>query len=150
MKGADLMKKRHHIALGVITFLVYVFLIGPLLIIMASSFGEQNALVFPAKGFTLKWYQQVFQMSSFINSALLSIEIALAATAIALLLGVPAAYAINRYRFPGKGAIKTLFLSPVLIPCIVLGFIMLRYIISRWNLSVVDSRVASDMISWCA
>ena len=67
------MKKRRHIALGVITFLVYVFLIGPLLIIMASSFGEQNALVFPGKGFTLKWYRQVFQMSSFLHYALLSI-----------------------------------------------------------------------------
>ena len=133
------MKKKHHITLGVITFLVYVFLIGPLLIIMASSFGEQNALVFPGKGFTLKWYQQVFQMRSFINSAVLSIEIALAATAIALLLGVPAAYAMNRYRFPGKNLIKTMFLSPVLIPCIVLGFIMLRYVISRWNLSVIPS-----------
>ena len=139
MRGASPVKKKHHLTLGVITFLVYVFLIGPLLIIMASSFGEQNALVFPGKGFTLKWYQQVFQLRSFINSAVLSIEIALAATAIALLLGVPAAYAMNRYRFPGKNLIKTMFLSPVLIPCIVLGFIMLRYVISRWNLSVIPS-----------
>ena len=52
---------------------------------------------------------------------------------------MPAAYAINRYKFPGKGFIKTLFLSPVLIPCIVLGFIMLRYIVSRWSLPVVPS-----------
>lgn len=133
------MKGKHHIALGLITFLVYVFLIGPLVIIMAASFGEQNALVFPGQGFTFKWYAQVFQMSSFINAALLSIEIAFAATAIALLLGVPAAYAINRYSFPGKGFVKTLFLSPVLIPCIVLGFIMLRYVVNQWNLSVIPS-----------
>ena len=133
------MNRRRHLGLGVIVFLVYVFLIGPLLIIMASSFGEQNALVFPGQGFTLKWYAQVFQMKSFINSALLSIEIALAATAIALLLGVPAAYALNRYRVPGKDFIKTLFLSPVLIPCIVLGFIMLRYVINQWQLSVIPS-----------
>ena len=133
------MKKQHHIALGLITFLVYVFLIGPLLIIMAASFGEQSALVFPGKGFTLDWYVKVFQMSSFVNAAILSLEIAFAATAMALLLGVPAAYALNRFRFPGKGLLKTLFLSPVLIPCIVLGFIMLRYVISQWNLSVISS-----------
>ncbi|MBQ9326763.1 MAG: ABC transporter permease [Clostridia bacterium] len=133
------MKKQHHIALGLITFLVYVFLIGPLLIIMAASFGEQSALVFPGKGFTLDWYVKVFQMSSFVNAAILSLEIAFAATAMALLLGVPAAYALNRFRFPGKGLLKTLFLSPVLIPCIVLGFIMLRYVISQWNLSVIPS-----------
>ena len=133
------MKKQHHIALGLITFLVYVFLIGPLLIIMAASFGEQSALVFPGKGFTLDWYVKVFQMSSFVNAAILSLEIAFAATAMAQLLGVPAAYALNRFRFPGKGLLKTLFLSPVLIPCIVLGFIMLRYVISQWNLSVIPS-----------
>ena len=107
-KETSPMKGKHHIALGLITFLVYVFLIGPLVIIMAASFGEQNALVFPGQGFTFKWYAQVFQMSSFIKAALLSIEIAFAATAIALLLGVPAAYAINRYSFPGKGFVKTL------------------------------------------
>ena len=94
------MKRKHHIGLGLITFLVYVFLIGPLLVIMAASFGEQNALVFPAQGFTLKWYAQVFQINSFTSAALLSVEIAFAATGIALLLGVPAAYAINRYQFP--------------------------------------------------
>ena len=132
-------KKKHAIVLGLITFLVYVFLIGPLLIIMAASFGEQNALVFPAQGFTLKWYAQVFQMKSFLNAALLSLEIAFAATAIALLLGVPAAYALNRYRFPGKNAVKTIFLSPVLIPCIVLGFMMLRYVVNQWNLAVIPA-----------
>ena len=77
------MKGKHHIALGLITFLVYVFLIGPLLIIMAASFGEQNALVFPGQGFTLKWYAQVFRMSSFSRAAVLSLEIAFAATGIA-------------------------------------------------------------------
>ena len=52
---------------------------------------------------------------------------------------MPAAYAINRYRFPGKNLVKTLFLSPVLIPCIVLGFIMLRYVVNQWKLSVIPS-----------
>ena len=133
------MKRHRPIVLGLITFLVYVFLIGPLVIIMAASFGEQSALVFPGQGFTFKWYLKVFEMSSFIRSAVLSLEIAFGATFLALLLGVPAAYAVNRYRVPGGDFLKTVFLSPVLIPCIVLGFIMLRYIVSRWNLPVIPS-----------
>lgn len=131
------MKK--HIGLGLITLLVYVFLIGPLLVIMAASFSDTNALVFPGSGFTLKWYEKVLTMEAFGNSAMLSIGIALASTLIALLIGVPAAYALNRYRFPGKGTLKTMFLSPVLIPCIVLGFIMLRYVVNLYSLPVIPS-----------
>ena len=121
------MKKKNRM-LGFITLLVYVFLIGPLLVIAAASFSETKALVFPGEGFTLQWYKQVLTMSSFINAAKLS-----------LLLGLPAAYALNRYRFPGKNLIKTVFLSPVLIPCIVLGFIMLRYVVNQYSLEVVPS-----------
>ena len=126
-------------ALMLITALVYVFLIGPLLVIAAASFSETKALKFPGQGFTLDWYKKVLTMSSFISAAKLSIVIALAATAIALLLGLPAAYALNRYKFRGKEAIKTLFLSPVLIPCIVLGFIMLRYVVNLYDLEVIPS-----------
>lgn len=132
------MKRRHWI-LGALTLLVYLFLIGPLLVIMAASFSDTPALIFPGKGFTLKWYEQVLTMQPFIRAAKLSLVIALAGTAIALLLGVPAAYAMNRYHFPGKGALKSVFLAPVLIPCIVLGFVLLRYVMNRFRLPVIPS-----------
>ena len=125
--------------LFLVTVLVYLFLIGPLVVIMAASFSDTNYLKFPGEGFTLRWYQQVFTMSAFAKAAKLSLFIALGGTAIALLLGLPAAYALNRYNFKGKDAIKTVFLSPVLIPCIVLGFIMLRYVVNQYNLAVIPS-----------
>ena len=133
------MKRQHHWLLGVLTALIYIFLIGPLVVIMMASFSDTTALVFPGSGFTLKWYAQVFTISSFKDATVLSITIALAATLIALILGVPAAYALNRFRFPGKGLIKNIFLSPVLIPCIVLGFMMLRYVINQYNLEIIPS-----------
>lgn len=125
--------------LMVLTTLVYVFLIGPLVIIAAASFSDTNYLTFPGQGFTLRWYEQVLTTTSFINAAKLSLMIAIAGTAIALVLGLPAAYALNRYRFKGKEAIKTVFLSPVLIPCIVLGFVMLRYVVNQYHLPVIPS-----------
>ena len=102
-----------------VTLLVYIFLIGPLLVIMAASFSNTNYLKFPGEGFTLRWYEQILQVKSFGSAAKYSLIIAFAATALALLLGLPAAYALNRYRFKGKEAVKSLFLSPVLIPVIV-------------------------------
>ena len=125
--------------LFLVTILVYLFLIGPLVVIMAASFSDTNYLKFPGEGFTLRWYQQVFTMSAFAKAARLSLFIALGGTAIALLFGLPAAYALNRYDFKGKDTIKTIFLSPVLIPCIVLGFIMLRYVVNQYDLAVIPS-----------
>ena len=74
--------------LFLVTILVYLFLIGPLVVIMAASFSDTNYLKFPGEGFTLRWYQQVFTMSAFAKAARLSLFIALGGTAIALLFGL--------------------------------------------------------------
>ena len=71
--------------LFLVTVLVYLFLIGPLVVIMAASFSDTNYLKFPGEGFTLRWYQQVFTMSAFAKAAKLSLFIALGGTAICLL-----------------------------------------------------------------
>ncbi len=118
----------------IITILVYIFLIGPLLVIMAASFSDTSYLTFPGKGFTLKWFQQVIQLHSFGKAAMTSIIIALSGTGIALVFGVPAAYAVNKYSFRQKDAVEAIFLSPVLIPIIVLGFITLRYVVLAFHI----------------
>ena len=79
--------------LMLVTALVYLFLIGPLLVIAAASFSDTNYLKFPGEGFTLRWYAQVLSVGSFGRAAQLSLFIALAGTGIALALGLPAAYA---------------------------------------------------------
>lgn len=131
------MKKSKSLLL--VTILVYVFLVGPLLVIMAASFSNTAYLKFPGEGFTLKWYAQILKIKSFGSAARYSIIIALAATGLALLFGLPAAYALNRYKFRGKEAIKSLFLSPVLIPVIVLGFVMLRYVVNLYHLPTLPA-----------
>ena len=52
-------------ALLFITILVYIFLIGPLLVIMAASFSNTTYLKFPGEGFTLQWYEQIIKVKSF-------------------------------------------------------------------------------------
>ncbi len=133
-------------ALLFITILVYIFLIGPLLVIMAASFSNTTYLKFPGEGFTLQWYEQIIKVKSFISAAKNSVIIAFGGTFIALILGLPAAYALNRYRFKGKELIKGLFLSPVLIPVIVLGFVMLRYVVNRFKLPAMPSLLIGHTI----
>ena len=133
-------------SLFLVTCIVYLFLIGPLLIIASASFSDTTYLKFPGEGFTLRWYAQIFQIHSFLAAARMSVFIAVAATLIALILGVPAAYALNRYNMKGKDAIQALFLSPVLIPVIVLGFVMLRYVVNQYQLPVVASLLVGHTI----
>lgn len=131
------MKK--HGLLSLVTLSVYVFLLGPLAVIVAAAFSDTNALVFPGRGFTLRWFVNVLTQPAFLHAAKLSLLVALAGTGAALALGVPAAYALSRYPVKGRNAVKTLFLSPVLIPNIVLGFVLLRYIMVRFALPVLPA-----------
>ena len=81
--------------------LVFVFMIAPLIIITVTAFGEGSAITFPIKSFSVKWFVNVFTLKSFRISFLTSLQIALLATLIALLVGIPAAYALARSGLKG-------------------------------------------------
>lgn len=114
----------------VITTLTYIFLIGPLIVIAIAAFGDNKFLEFPPTGFSFEWFINVFQVSGFVDSAIVSAQVAVFSTIFAVLIGVTAAYAITRYDFPFKKLIKMVLDSPLLIPGIVLGFTLFRYIVN--------------------
>src|SRR6476660_74889 len=128
------MKKNWVLAL--VTWLVFAFLIGPLVIISITSFEPGSVLKFPPEGFSLNWYENIFKVSMFLETFKISILVSLAGNLMALLIGIPAAYALSRYDFKGKQLLNAVFISPVLIPGIVLGFTFLRYIIVEYGLTV--------------
>ncbi len=104
-----------------ITALVLAFVVLPLGAVIWVSFFANRILSFPATGYTLDWYVRAWQLDSFRNGFITSVETALVAVAISLVLGVPASLALVRYRFPGRDAIQTLLLSPMVVPGIVGG-----------------------------
>ncbi|MCZ8514471.1 ABC transporter permease [Paenibacillus filicis] len=128
--------KENNRGLGLFTLLVYMFLLGPLVIIAAASFEPGSVLKFPPTGLSFKWYRNILEVSLFMKTFYTSILVSLAGNVLALLLGVPAAYALSRFQFKGKEALNALFISPVLIPGIVLGFTMLKYLIATYHLPI--------------
>lgn len=130
---------KRHVLVTVLTVLVYLFLVGPLVVIVGASFGTEQYLQFPPTGFTLKWFSNILKVGNFTSACVMSLEIAALATVLALLIGVPAAYAYSRHRFPGRSVVNVIFQSPVLIPGIVMGFVLMRYIIVQLNLPVFAS-----------
>jgi putative spermidine/putrescine transport system permease protein len=116
--------------------LVYAFLFVPIIIITLTSFGTDSYVVFPPRGFTLRWYETVFQTESFMRTFRISLMVSIPATLIALVLGIPGAYALSRYRFPGQQSLKSFFMSPKIIPGIVTGFVLFQFIVIRMGMSV--------------
>jgi len=108
------------------TALVYVFLIGPLVIIFGAAISDTSYLTFPPQGLTLHWFENIWAISAFRRTIITSLQIAFLATTIALIIGIPAAYALNRYRVQLPGWLSTLFVLPILVPEIVMGFSLLR------------------------
>lgn len=105
------------------------FLIGPFLIVILAGASAGEALAFPPQGLSLKWYAKVFTVESFRASFALSMFLAVFGTLAALLIGVPAAYALHRYDLPGAEVIKTIVAAPIIVPGIIIGLALLRYFV---------------------
>jgi len=119
-----------------IMILMFVFLLGPFLVIILSSFGSETLMKFPPKGFSLQWYEKTFSIRMFRTTFWISLQTGLLATATALLLGVPIAYALVRHSFPGKSLMEIFFSSPAIVPGLVIGFALLRFFVFITNVPI--------------
>jgi putative spermidine/putrescine transport system permease protein len=116
--------------------LTLTFLIGPFIIIIFAGASAGESLAFPPDGLSLRWYLKVFTIESFRQSFLLSMGLAIFGTLAALLLGIPAAYALNRYELPGAETIRTVVASPIIVPGIIVGLALLRYMVIPLDVTV--------------
>jgi putative spermidine/putrescine transport system permease protein len=122
------MTSRIHPLLILFTVLVYIFLAGPLIIVFGASVSDTTYLTFPPQGFSLRWFENIFEISAFRRTIVTSLELAFLATGLALLIGIPAAYALNRHRIQLPTWLSTVFVLPILVPEIVFGFSLLKSI----------------------
>jgi putative spermidine/putrescine transport system permease protein len=116
--------------------LVLIFLIGPFLIIVAASFSAGDTLAFPPQGFSFKWILKVFTVESFRDSFVMSMFLAIGGTFAALLLGIPAAYAMSRYKLPMSEIVRTIVSAPIIVPGIIVGLALLRYFVVPIGVSI--------------
>ena len=111
----------------VVSYAALVYLVLPLTVIVGSSLTTTSFLAFPPQGVTLAWYGKVLSDSSYISAFATSTMLGGAATLIAVLLAVPAAFAIARYSFPGKHMLSATLMSPLILPRVVIGAALLQY-----------------------
>ena len=105
----------------VVVAIAYLFLLAPIIAVVIVSFNQTRSLAIEFGVPTLDWYRQILENDALINGAKVSFLTAIVTTFVVLLLGVPVALAIARFDFKGKGALEAFFLSPLLVPTIVIG-----------------------------
>ncbi|MCV9961639.1 ABC transporter permease [Pararhizobium sp. BT-229] len=104
-----------------ITGLTAAFLILPILFIAALSFGSSQWLIFPPPSWTLKWYEAFFADPRWLEAAGTSFYIAAIVTVLSVLIGLIASFGLVRGRFIGKEGLRALFLTPMILPVVVLA-----------------------------
>lgn len=104
------------------------FMVAPLVVVVWVSFTPLGYIEAPTTEWSLRWYREIWASSDFIQSFWLSLGLAFAAATLSLVAAVPAALAIARYDFHGRGALTAIFLSPLMIPSVVLGIAFLRFL----------------------
>ncbi len=112
--------------LDVHTWLMYIFLYAPILILVIFSF-TQDGFGVRWTGFTLKWYQRLFDDDRMMAAALNTLWVALVSTIISTVLGTLLALAMERYRFRGRSGVDALLYLPIVIPEIVMALALLAF-----------------------
>jgi putative spermidine/putrescine transport system permease protein len=109
------------IALRLWTILVVVFLWIPLVLIGIYAFNKSVVQSWPIPGWTTHWFSVAWHNPDARSALWLSVKVGLLTTAIALVLGSMAAFAIDRFRFFGRESVSFLLLLPIALPGIITG-----------------------------
>ena len=105
-----------------------VFLVAPIVVAIMMSFDGRSYLgKFPPPHYSLRWYATFFSDAYYLHGLKTSVILALIATIVSTTAGVSAAIVLDRYEFPGKAGLEVLFLSPLVVPAVVIGFALLLF-----------------------
>lgn len=111
--------------LSTVAGIVYVLILAPIVVVVLLAFSADNFILFPPSGYSLRWFRQLLSNVPLLNALLLSVQIALVVTVLSLLIGVPAALALDKGSFRGREAMKNFFLAPLLLPTLIIGLALL-------------------------
>ena len=113
---------------------VIALMLAPVVVVIAISFSADAFIVFPPSGWSIRWYERLFDHRQLMAGLRLSLIVATIVTILSLLLGLPAALALSKGDFRGREAMKAFFLAPMLLPTLVLGLALLLAFQSSWRI----------------
>ena len=114
------------LALGAVASLVAVFMLAPLVVAVLVSFSSSSVFNLPPPEWSLRWFAALARKDGLVESLILSLKVAVASTAISLVLGTLCAIAIEHGRFRGREAVLAFLVSPLMMPGLVVGVALLQ------------------------
>jgi len=111
-----------------VALMTVVFLLLPLGITIAASFTASAVYTLPPPEWSLRWYATLASRSGLWDAVLLSLNLALLSTFLSLVLGTAASIGLVRGRFPAARSLATFFVSPLMMPGLVLGVALLQFL----------------------
>ncbi len=112
-------KKKNGVFTKIYIALILIFLYSPIAVMIINSFNKGKTVVW--KGFSLKWYGELFEDKAIIGALMNTLSIALLASIFATILGTAAAIGINNFKGKKRAVIQNVSNIPIISPDIVMG-----------------------------
>lgn len=107
---------------------ILAFLLVPVAIVVLFAFNPQPFIAFPPSGVSLRWYVKFLHDRELMGAFGFSLELATATLVVAGTIGTAAALALARSRLPGRRALTSIFLSPLVLPALLSGFALFQLV----------------------
>lgn len=127
---------------------ILAFLFIPVAIIVVYAFSASNIQAWPIQGLSLKWFAQTFADGEVRHALWLSVEVAVVATALAMLMGLLAALAVYRLRGPASEVIAFAVVLPIALPGILTGMALNSYFV-LWGMNLSFWTIVIGHATFC-
>lgn len=144
------MKKKKKISSKIYIALVMLFLYLPIAVLILYSFNNGKTSVW--KGFTLKWYYELFNNSAIMTSLYNTIIVAVIASIVSTALGTLAAVGVYNMKKPVKTIVTNVSNIPIINPEIVTGvsfMLLFTFLGNIFNFEMGFWTVLIAHISFC-
>ena len=105
----------------VYVLLLYSFIFLPVLVLVTFSFQDSKVPVPPFDGPTLKWYGEIFSDRRLMDALINSVGVALVSSAVSVILGFLAAFALARFVLPGSRFFQGLLTAPLTVSYLIIA-----------------------------
>ena len=126
-----------HLLLVVVASVVLAFMLVPTFFVIPVSFTAGSFMSLPPQGLSLRWYQAYLDSPAWWSATVRSLSVATATAAVSTIIGTGAALVLARQRLPGRVAVMSLILAPLILPRIITA-VALFYLFARMGLVGTD------------
>lgn len=114
----------------IVAILGFCYMLVPIVVVVLAGLTAGEFLTFPPQGLSFRWVIAFLQSEKYLSAFFFSFKLALMTMIVSTILGTAAALFLSRSRFIGRNAMRAFFLSPVVLPGVVIGFALFAFYIS--------------------